>query len=1067
MTHAMAVPQARLFAHEIIRASAGTGKTFQLSNRFIGLVCAGEPADQILAATFARKAAREIVDRVLFRLAEAALDDSKLSELALHVAGAPDRDGCLALVKQLVDRLHRLRIGTLDSLFMQMAGSHSLELGLPAGWRVVDESIEERLRVQAIQSILREDSAGELLTLMRLLSKGEITRSVTDQIAEVVRDLYLLYQDTEPAAWQAVPEPAKLGQDALGDALTCLADFGGTFDDRRFADAHASDLAQARREDWLGFVSNGLAAGMLNNGGMYSKKPIEPAVQEAYQPVIEHARAVLIGQLAGQTQATWRLLDKFDAVYRRLKFRERAVRFDDVCRILRDGLSNGRIGDVSYRLDAQAAHLLLDEFQDTSLSQWSVLRPLAELVTAKGSGRSLFCVGDVKQAIYGWRGGVSEIFEAVCDEFDGLTHRSLTQSFRSSQVVIDTVNSVFGSLAGNPAMEACPEVAGLWSDRFQPHSTAKTGLAGHVRLLVAPVGQPEQQRSATFAFAADEVARLAAQHAGRSVGVLVRKNSAVAHLIYELRARRNVPASEEGGNPLTDSPAVQLVMSLLRLADHPGDTVARFHVARSPLGGIVGLDRHDDDPLAERVSLDVRQRLLADGYARTVQGLVERLADWCDQRELNRLVQLVDLCHAYQEQATGRADDFIDYVSSRRVEEPAPAQIRVMTIHQAKGLEFDIVVLPELDVNLKGQVPRVVVERARPTAPVTRLCRYANKWVQRLLPDDWRKLFDEWPRQAVNESLCLLYVSLTRAVHSLVMIIPPKTNGKTWPKTMAGALHAALAPDRTADAEAILYERGDSKWSAGDAADGEPTIERPAVEIHTAGPIRLAEAGTRRRGLERQSPSSMQGGKRVDLARRLRLDSRATTRGSLVHAWFECVEWLDDGGPTDAVLMATARKLVTADLDLAAELAQFRRALELPAVRQALSRDPGWRGGAARFDKLGFEPHVCGELAGRPLECEVQRECPFVVRDGDVLLQGAIDRLVLFNDGQRIVAAHLIDFKTDQVSAAGAIEEKLEYYRPQIEAYCRAAEKLTDLDRAHISACLLFVGAGIARTVAQ
>ncbi|MEX0712944.1 MAG: 3'-5' exonuclease, partial [Pirellulales bacterium] len=491
------------------------------------------------------------------------------------------------------------------------------------------------------------------------------------------------------------------------------------------------------------------------------------------------------------------------------------------------------------------------------------------------------------------------------------------------------------------------------------------------------------------------------------------------------------------------------------------------HVARSPLGGIVGLDRHDDDPMAEQVSLDVRQRLLADGYARTIQGLAERLADWCDRRELNRLMQLVDLCHAYQEQATGRADDFIDYVSSHRVEEPVPAQIRVMTIHQAKGLEFDIVVLPELDVNLKGQVPRVVVERARPTAPVTRLCRYANKWVQRLLPDDWRKLFDEWPRQAVNESLCLLYVSLTRAVHSLVMIIPPKTNGKTWPKTMAGALHAALAPDRTADAEAVLYERGDSNWSAGDAAEGEPPVERPAADIHAAGPIRLAEPGGRRRGLERQSPSSMQGGKRVDLARRLRLDSRATTRGSLVHAWFECVEWLDDGGPTDAVLMAAARKLVTADLNLAAELAQFRRALELPAARQALSRDPGWRSGSARFEKLGFEPQVCSELAGPPMECEVHREYPFVVRDGEVLLQGAIDRLVLFSNGQRIVAAHLIDFKTDQVSAAGAIEEKLEYYRPQIEAYCRAAEKLTGLDRAHISACLLFVGAGIARTVAQ
>ena len=68
---------------------------------------------------------------------------------------------------------------------------------------------------------------------------------------------------------------------------------------------------------------------------------------------------------------------------------------------------------MAYRLDARVAHLLLDEFQDTSPPQWRVLRPFARQVVDGGRRQSFFCVGDVKQAIYGWRGGVAEIFEAI------------------------------------------------------------------------------------------------------------------------------------------------------------------------------------------------------------------------------------------------------------------------------------------------------------------------------------------------------------------------------------------------------------------------------------------------------------------------------------------------------------------------------------------------------------------------------------------------------------------------------------------------------------------------------
>ena len=185
--------------HLLIRASAGTGKTFQLSNRFLGLLEKEIAPDQILATTFTRKAAQEILDRILERLAREALEantpplasrpkpqQQTLFDIEANIEVVPDTNTSTAtqqqiLLGRLMRQLHRIRVSTLDSFFGQIAGSCSLELGLPPGWRMLDELEDSVLRDEAIAHVLTNDQGNALKTLLPLLTKGDANRDPSQQ----------------------------------------------------------------------------------------------------------------------------------------------------------------------------------------------------------------------------------------------------------------------------------------------------------------------------------------------------------------------------------------------------------------------------------------------------------------------------------------------------------------------------------------------------------------------------------------------------------------------------------------------------------------------------------------------------------------------------------------------------------------------------------------------------------------------------------------------------------------------------------------------------------------------
>jgi ATP-dependent exoDNAse (exonuclease V) beta subunit len=1052
------------FSHRLIEASAGSGKTYQLTSRFLALLANAVEPSELLATTFTRKAAGEILDRVFHRLAVAAGDASESAKLAMQInTERLTADRCTGLLRELVRNLHRLRVSTLDSFYIGLAGAFSLDVGLPAAWGICEELDDAALRRDALERLL-DQHPEDLLQLNALLSKGETNRSVQRQLLDIIAKHYDVFRSSTEESWSRLPTIPPIAAAELAETAEQLRSFDMAMCGHKgFAKTRDKDLVLLAAEDWKGLLESGFISKLNDGQTTYYGKPIPAELQALYRSLCQHVRAQLLQRLAAQTAATWDLLSRFHRELWRLKLATGMLRFGDVTQALVDGLLAGGLGGdvLAFRLDGHINHLLLDEFQDTSLEQWQVLRPMAEAITRKTSGpaRSFFCVGDPKQAIYRWRGGMTAILHSLESTLGPLEKMPLSESHRSAQPIIDVVNQVFGSLGRVDLGSSCADGLEAWARRFQKHTTAKKDLSGFVCLHAGPEQQEDDSlddhRQAHCRYVAERMAELFTTTPQVSIGVLCRTNAVVAWMMYEL-GQVKIRASEEGGNPLTDSPAVEVILSLLTLADHPQHSAAWFHLQHSPLR-----DKLPAEYGPDALSRNLRRDLVTSGYGRFTQAWAEQLAPACNQRDLARLQQLVDMAYGYQPRSTLRADDFVATVRQQRVADPAGVNVRVMTIHAAKGLQFDVVILPELEVSLRGDEPPFVVGRDAKDLSVNFVCRYADESIQKLLDSDQAAAFLEDRRQRVEESLSLLYVALTRAVHALHMFIPGPRNRKQT-DACYNLLLQTLAPDRQCEARTCMYEHGDAGWQKTVARTAAPAT---SIEPEATRRITFKPAASRRRGLDHVGPSRREGQGQVSLEKLFDAsERRGMAIGTLYHAWFAAIEWLDAGSPSLETLRQIAEKLGT---DLPAErwrdreklILGFSACLQRPEVSAVLCRSA-----YAHPDQPGFPRSLASFWSDALRPSQIERERRFIVADesDSKFWSGSMDRVVWLCNGDQIVAADVLDFKTDAVAAGDepGLAVRVEFYRPQMEAYREAAARLERLPSESVAIRLVFTALG-------
>ncbi len=1072
--------------HTAISASAGSGKTFQLAHRYIALLARGVPPERICALTFARKAAGEMFEKIVERLCASAADpaEARLTGGRIGLPGLGTADG-LRLLRRLADSVHRLPLGTLDGFVVRVLRSFPMELGIPPDFTLADEqsAAAAEVRALALEGVLfapgaDEAGADEFLEAFKQATFGQSEKSLQRRLEGFTEPFRRRFRGApDPRAWgdpariwgpAGCPWTALPPEDRERAARDMLAGTDWPDTARRNAEAFAGfAVGFDARSVWPtgkqpgGALAERLlaSAAELAAGGAVirfrrAEVRLEGGAALAAAALVGHVLGVEIHRALERTRGLFRVLSLYEDYYGAAVRQCGCLTFGDAQHLLAADGPDGahtltRRQDspdrlfLDYRLDAQLDHWLLDEFQDTSDVQWGILANLVDEVLQDPTGtRTFFYVGDVKQAVYGWRGGNARLFGRVLDRYgSALEAKRLSESFRSSPPVMEAVNRLFGALPDG----ALPAAAlARWRAGWKKHTSAPgrppEGYFAHLEPAVSAGVKPgPKERHAVVAAVLrglDPAAR------GLSVAVLVRRNAAGAAVVDHLRrSLPGLPVLHEGPAALLDNPVVALLAALLRWAAHPGDTLALRHVQMSPLAPQVFPDGTGAGAAARGILRETAER----GFRGALSAWADRLAAVVppDPFSRSRLDELLAAAGAFDAEGGTGIDRFLDLLDEAETRDVAqPGAVRVMTIHQAKGLDFDAVILPDLEdrgmQDVSGE--RLLAHDDPATDRPLWLLAAPRSEVVGADPALSGALEEERARAAF-ESLCVLYVALTRARRAVYAVsgYPGKMSTSVTPAALMKRIFTGRGnpedgpvADWSGVACRVIAECGQRDWTSSlPAAPARPESGPAGPAVFPAGYAKRPAACAR---LERIQPS--EAGHREAAARLFDPEHRDVLAfGTAVHAMFERVEWADDAD-VDAIVAAwegTARASPGVRRDAPA---QFRRAMAAPSLRSALGR-----------------PDAAGVTLWRERKFEV------VLEEGWV--SGVFDRVTLQRDAAgAVLCADLLDYKTNRVQTGEAVRAAAEGYRGQMELYRRALCRILDIEPSRVRTSLFFTVPG-------
>lgn len=838
---------------EIMKASAGSGKTYRLARKYITLLLDSDDRyayRHILAVTFTNKATDEMKGRILKELHVLSTYPSKSAYHDCFVPAVFASDDLLAAKAKAVlsDILHdysAFAVSTIDRFFQQTLKAFSREIGQFASYQVeLDKDSLVAESVDRILDSLTEDDSGllawltenvleqieqggrysmdanllEMAKRLKSVQRQEVVENagmngadqyskdrllvIRNMCRKIVSDFCTAVRDRAQTALNVIEEAGVDPAESNRGFLKTLYIYSDMEDGERVEAPSPAFMAKAMdHEQWFAKTK---AARLKPMVYPFLEAPLEDfcaLFDKEYK--VYNTALVLDSQLYGLGVAA-----ELDRTFRELMKEKNVLCIDDSNTILRDIIDGSDAPFVYEKLGVRYEHFLLDEFQDTANVQWKNFSPLLKESDSKG-GQNLI-VGDVKQSIYRWRGSDWKLLdETVPSEFAGHEEEVLDTNYRSLRNIVEFNNCFF---------RAAAEIL----DRMNGH--VKDGpLSAIYADIRQKVGRKSRSKGSVSLTFCDKEAELQAvleavreavgNGAGLSeIAVLVRSNVTGEEVAMHL-IDNGIPVITDDSLKVKNSITVRRIVSLMSYADNTQDTVSGY------LAASLGMERPEGcaslTDMAEaffRKLKDLDEDRLWEGEARHIQSFLDHVQDYVASNGNN-------------------LRGFLKYWEEENPSISSPSSgdsVRVMTIHKSKGLDFPYVILPFAEnINLykAGKhwcVPDLAGTELEGIAEGVYDVTLSKSSDDTLFSEDYRK---ESFLQLVD-NINTIYVAMTRA--SAGMHIISRTPSAQCRKAVdAGDL------TRFTDFSQILYWFASASCS-GDVP-GNDGLLPPFTVIHAAG----------------------------------------------------------------------------------------------------------------------------------------------------------------------------------------------------------------------------------------
>jgi ATP-dependent helicase/nuclease subunit A len=841
-----------------VSANAGSGKTHVLAQRVIRLLLAGVEPGKILCITFTKAAAALMANRVFGTLGQwTALDDAALDQTIRLMGGKVVNPQQRALARQLFARTLEtpggLKVQTIHAFCTSLLHQFPFESNVAARFSVLDEPAERQLLEQLMLDVLLEAAGSADKPLGRALATAITTaadQTFKDVVNEAIGERDLI------TAWVQEAGSVKAAIVQLSRSLGLAPD-----DSREKVEAAFFDETLIRPSEWPA-VAAALAEGSKTDGEqaqrftslaslrsvndylkIFCTKDLSPR-KNVVTKTLQTKHPSLFQRLLSEQERVCGLLDRRRAVlcrdrsaalltiaaevigrYQHQKDRRGLLDYDDLIDKTLKMLRTVTPTWVHFKLDLGIDHVLIDEAQDTSPKQWTVIENLVgDFFAGHGARglrkRTIFAVGDEKQSIFSFQGAAPNKFAEMRGRFQ-TAHSSarmdfvpseFKHSFRSGENVLGAVDEVFRSQTISKSITSD-------ADGSPPHLALPDAAPGVVEIwdLLAPDEKREMEAwdapfdETTEASPRVRLARKIARTVKAWIGtrrarpgdilVLVRQRGPLFEAI--IRALKADDIAVAGADRLVLSEHIS-VMDLLVLADAlllPDDDLALATVLKSPLFDVsedqlfelawnrpgslrAALRRkaEDDPALAavaarlDQLSEAARREMPFDFYAQILgaEGGRKKMLARLGLEAADALDEFMNLALDYERRGTPSLQDFVAWLRTAQTDvkrdmEIVRDEVRVMTVHGAKGLEAPIVILADTTTQPTGpRAPRLL-----PLPPAS-----AVPGASELLVWAGAKATDVASVAAARERACeeaeneyrrLLYVAMTRAAQKLIV----------------------------------------------------------------------------------------------------------------------------------------------------------------------------------------------------------------------------------------------------------------------------------------------------------